>query len=175
MKADGEKAGMGDRKVQSRSDGWKLASYEVAGIIVENLRPERTAESGGAFSSVPFRLRGAPKRCYGATAAGRFYLDDQPGTLCRVNFRLSLRDSLAALLDSLVCGYCHVNALKSSSSLTADVGIRIFECLLQGGNGGFSLVAEFAESHRRVRANIRRGGTLENLNESRNGYVRLAV
>jgi hypothetical protein len=39
--------------IEARSDGWKLASYEVAGIIAENLRPERTAESGGAFPSVP--------------------------------------------------------------------------------------------------------------------------
>jgi len=39
-------------------------------------------------SAVPFRLRGAPKRRYGATAAGRILFgDDAPGTLCRANFQ----------------------------------------------------------------------------------------
>jgi hypothetical protein len=39
--------------IKSRSDERKLASYEVAGIIAKNLRPEGTTESGGAFSGVP--------------------------------------------------------------------------------------------------------------------------
>ena len=65
-------------RLKSRSDEWKLASYEVAGRASRKFaRPERTMDS--------------------AVLSGRISLGQEPDTLCLANFRLSRWDEKSRL------------------------------------------------------------------------------